>query len=228
VLGIRKIIAPLGAGVASAIGALTAPMALPLVRSYMTLLDHADWMHVDRLYRDMRAEADAAFAGVPGAENLRYRSAVDMRFAGQYHELRVELPVPQPTKETVSNIVTAFRERYTEVYGRVPQGLAVEVLNWHFEAESTQIVFELAQERIEESEANEARKTEREVYFAGNQPGYRTVPVYDRYKLFPGASFSGPCVIEEREATVIVPPGCAIAVDGYRNLVITLGTEVSA
>ncbi|MDQ4044986.1 MAG: hydantoinase/oxoprolinase family protein, partial [Chloroflexota bacterium] len=89
VLGIRTVIAPLGAGVASAIGALIAPMALPLVRSYMTLLDPADWGHVARLYDEMRGEADAAFTGVPGGEALAYNSALDMRFAGQYHELRV-------------------------------------------------------------------------------------------------------------------------------------------
>src|SRR5690606_25307872 len=85
-LGIRRVVAPFGAGVASAIGALTAPMALPLVRSYMTPLEHADWDHVARLYTDMRGEADDAFAGVPGAEALQYNSALDMRFAGQYHE----------------------------------------------------------------------------------------------------------------------------------------------
>ncbi len=227
-LGIRMVIAPFGAGVASAIGALTAPMALPLVRSYMTTLAGADWSHVERLYNDMREEASAAFSGVPGAEAPQYGSALDMRFAGQYHELRVELPDTIPTKGRVGDIVGAFQKRYTEVYGRVPTGLGVEVLNWHLEAESSQIVFHLSKVGAREGDAAEARKKEREIYFGAPEAGYRTCPVYDRYKLFPGATLSGPCVIEEREATVVVPPDCTVGVDGYRNLVITLGTEAWA
>jgi N-methylhydantoinase A/oxoprolinase/acetone carboxylase beta subunit len=228
VLGMRKVIAPLGAGVASAIGALTAPMALPLVRSYMTSLETADWGHVQRLYDDMHDEANSAFAGVPGAEALRYSGALDMRFAGQYHELRVELRVGVASKDNVGDIVKAFTERYTEVYGRVPAGLAVEVLNWHLEAASSQVVFRLAEESAEERSAIGALKKEREIYFTSPEAGFRTCPVYDRYKLDPGSTVSGPCVIEEREATVVVPPDCTVDVDRYRNLVITVGTEVSA
>lgn len=228
VLGIRTVIAPFGAGVASAIGALAAPMALPLVRSYMTALGSADWDHVQRLYDEMWNEASAAFAGVPGAEALQYSGALDMRFAGQYHELRVELAGTIPSKDTIGEIVEAFTKRYTEVYGRVPAGLAVEVLNWHLDAESSQVVFNLAKEPPEQGSAVRAQKNEREIYFNAPEAGYLTCPVYDRYMLGPGSTVPGPCVIEEREATVVVPPNCTVDVDGYRNLVITLGTEVQA
>jgi N-methylhydantoinase A/oxoprolinase/acetone carboxylase beta subunit len=227
-LGIRRVVAPFGAGVASAIGALTAPMALPLVRSYMTLLDSTDWAHVAHLYEEMRDEAAEAFAGVPGAEALQYNSALDMRFAGQYHELRVELPGVVPGKDQVQTIVTAFNERYAEVYGRIPDGLAVEVLNWHLEAESSQVVFDLARAEQEPGDGANARKTDREIYFINPEPGHRSCPVYDRYALHPGDAFPGPCAIEERESTVIVPPGCLVEVDRFRNLVITLETEASA
>ncbi|MGH2614668.1 MAG: hydantoinase/oxoprolinase family protein, partial [Thermomicrobiales bacterium] len=227
ILGIRTVIAPLGAGVASAIGALSAPLALPLVRSYLTRLDAADWGHVGRLYGEMRAEAEASFAGVPGAESLRHNSALDMRFAGQYHEIRVELPGVIPDESRVGAIVDAFKNRYTEVYGRVPRGLPVEVLNWHLDTASDQVVFALAPERLQQDDAAEARKDDREIFFATPQPGYRVCPVYDRYKLVPGAAFAGPCAIEEREATAIVPPGCSVRVDTFRNLVITLETEAS-
>jgi N-methylhydantoinase A/oxoprolinase/acetone carboxylase beta subunit len=227
ILGMSTVIAPLGAGVASAIGALSAPLALPLVRSYLTRLDTADWRHVARLYDDMQADAATSFAGVPGAESLRYNSALDMRFAGQYHEIRVELPGIVPDESHVGGIVEAFTERYTEVYGRVPHGLPIEVLNWHLEAASDQVVFALAPEPLQEESAAPARKDQREIFFATPEPGYRLCPVYDRYNLSPGAAFAGPCAIEEREATAIVPPGCAVRVDAYRNLVIALETEVS-
>ena len=34
------------------------------------------------------------------------------------------------------------------------------------------------------------------------------VPVYDRYRLGPGATFDGPAIVEERESTVVVGPEC--------------------
>ncbi len=225
VLGIRKVIAPFGAGVASAIGALTAPMALPLVRSYMTSLETTDWDHVQRLYDEMREEAEDAFAGVPGADALQYSSALDMRFTGQYHELRVDLPGRIPDQSSVADIVESFKHRYSEVYGRVPEGLSIEILNWHLEAESSQVVFSLAEDTSRNDTGKDAKKDARDIYFSAPDPGYRSCAVYDRYQLHPGSRVSGPCIIQERESTIVVPPDCEVDVDGYRNLVITLVAE---
>jgi N-methylhydantoinase A len=46
--------------------------------------------------------------------------------------------------------------------------------------------------------------------------------VYDRYRLAPGAKFTGMAIVEERESTVIIPEGSTVTVDGYRNLVVEL------
>jgi N-methylhydantoinase A len=59
------------------------------------------------------------------------------------------------------------------------------------------------------------------VLFEGH--GWRTCPVYDRYALRTGATFSGPALIEERESTCVVGPGTQVSVDEMKNLVIELG-----
>ena len=43
-------------------------------------------------------------------------------------------------------------------------------------------------------------------------------PVYDRYKLAPGAIFVGPAIVEERESTVVIGPGGRCTIDELRNL----------
>lgn len=222
ILGIKHVIAPLGAGVASAIGALTAPMALPLVRSYMSLLGDTDWDIVRRLYAEMQTEAQRAFAGVPGSDAMVFRAAADMRFAGQYHELRVELPSSSPGPDDVADIIAAFERGYTETYGRIPSELSAEVLNWHLTAEMPGSSFALSEEPCPKEAATIAQKATRSVYFDQPDRGYRDCPVYDRYKLQPGGSFRGPCVVEEHEATLVIPPNCQVQVDGYRNLLIAL------
>jgi N-methylhydantoinase A/oxoprolinase/acetone carboxylase beta subunit len=225
ILGSTRVIVPPGAGVASAIGALTAPLALPFVRSYMTPLGRADWRLVRRLYAEMRAEARRAFAGVVTDAEIRDQLAADIRFTGQYHEIRVDLPPDADGPHAAGAIEAAFRAAYAEVYGRAPSGLTPEVLNWHLTAEVPRTAFALTEEPRRAGTPEAARKGEREVYFSGPEAGPRRCPVYDRYRLEPGVEIAGPCIIEEREATVVVPPDGRVAVDGYRNLIIALAAE---
>ena len=39
--------------------------------------------------------------------------------------------------------------------------------------------------------------------------------VYDRYKLYPNATFKGPAIIEEKESTLIVGEDTSVSVDGF-------------
>ena len=55
-----------------------------------------------------------------------------------------------------------------------------------------------------------ARKGTRAAWF---ERRLRRSPVYDRYALRPGARIAGPAIIEEREATTVIPPGDSVTVD---------------
>ena len=48
-------------------------------------------------------------------------------------------------------------------------------------------------------------------------------PVYDRYALAPGATVTGPALIEERESTCVIGAGDVATVDARYNLVAELG-----
>jgi N-methylhydantoinase A len=69
--------------------------------------------------------------------------------------------------------------------------------------------------------AQAARKGERLAYFPETN-GFTPTPIYDRYRLRPGAEFMGPAIIEERESTVIVGPGSRCHLDDHDNLVVDL------
>ena len=47
-------------------------------------------------------------------------------------------------------------------------------------------------------------------------------PVYDRYALSPGASITGPALVEERESTCVIDGGHVASVDAHYNLVADL------
>ena len=48
-------------------------------------------------------------------------------------------------------------------------------------------------------------------------------PVYDRYALEPGATVTGPALIEERESTCVIGAGNVATVDARYNLVAEFG-----
>ncbi len=93
-LGINRVMVPSGAGVGSAVGFLMAPVAYEVVRSRYVQLDadKFDPAYVNKLFAEMRAEAEAVVkAGAPNAKLLETRTA-DMRYRGQGHEITVDLP----------------------------------------------------------------------------------------------------------------------------------------
>jgi N-methylhydantoinase A len=55
------------------------------------------------------------------------------------------------------------------------------------------------------------------VWFDG---GYVTTPIYDRYRLAPGAAVAGPAIVEERESTTVVGPGASARVAGDGSLIL--------
>ena len=69
-----------------------------------------------------------------------------------------------------------------------------------------------------DGETSGAQKGMREIYLP-EADGFKEVPVYDRYRLEPGAELEGPAVVEEREATVILGPEGRSEIDAARSLI---------
>ena len=44
--------------------------------------------------------------------------------------------------------------------------------------------------------------------------------LYERDRLDIGASIAGPAIVEQFDATTVIPPGWSGRVDGYRNLIL--------
>jgi N-methylhydantoinase A/oxoprolinase/acetone carboxylase beta subunit len=87
---------------------------------------------------------------------------------------------------------------------------------------------DLAPEDETDASADVAIKGSRPACFpfadSGAEAGFRETPVYDREQLLPGMTFSGPAIVEEREATAVIWPGDRVRVDRYRALVVEVGT----
>jgi N-methylhydantoinase A len=71
-------------------------------------------------------------------------------------------------------------------------------------------------------DARAALKGTRPAYFRDRRRA-EACDVYDRYRLSAGARFTGPAIVEERESTIVLPPGAVAQVDAKGNLVVDFG-----
>ena len=221
-LGSPALIVPFGAGVMSAVGFLTAPLAFDFVRSWPGGIDAMDWQQANALLDEMQAEGQALLeqSGVSPAQ-ISHRRVADMRYVGQGHEIQVPLPDGRLSGESVSGIVSSFEEVYRRLYERLSQSVPIEIINWRITSSSSAPQVRLQVAGDERTIAQTALKGSREAYFP-ELGGYAGIPVYDRYGLLPGTGLGGPAIVEERESTVIVGPDCRFRIDEQRNLLVAL------
>jgi N-methylhydantoinase A len=215
-----RLIVPFGAGVTSTVGFLTAPLAFDFVRSFVHQLDTVDWDHINALLADMAAQGDAILArsGV-AADERRVTRQADLRYAGQGHEIRIDLPDGTLGPDSLPAIAANFEQVYRSLFGRTGPDVPLEGVSWRLLSSGPRPDVKLrASAGVTESDA---LKGQRLVYFPEWQE-HRPVPVYDRYRLVAGRVFDGPAIVEERESTSIIGPGARIEVDDTRNLSVWL------
>jgi N-methylhydantoinase A len=215
-------IVPFGAGVMSAVGFLTAPLAFDFVRSWPGRIDSLNWQEANALLSEMEAQGQTLLekSGIL-LEHISHRRVADMRYVGQGHEIQVPLPTDRLSSENVPAILESFEEIYRRLYERLSQSVPVEIINWRVISSGPMPQVRLQSVGNEPMSAQTARKGSRKAYFP-ELGGYHAVPVYDRYSLLPGTSSAGPAIVEERESTVIVGPDCRFRIDEQRNLLVEL------
>jgi 5-oxoprolinase (ATP-hydrolysing)/N-methylhydantoinase A len=216
ILGMPEVIVPPACGAASALGFLAAPLGAERVRSLPMVVDAGRFdaaaanAVLDALAADARSGIRAA--GVAEAE-IGIRRAVDMRLLGQMHEIEVPLPDGALSPDSLAEIFRRFNEVYAARYTHVYSGAVMEAITWRVTAEGP-----LPQLDIREASGRsdaQARKGTRPAWFDGR---FAETPVYERYALKAGDRLDGPAIIEEREATTVVPPGDTLLVDDSFNL----------
>jgi len=170
----------------------------------------------------MAAQGDAilARAGVADDERRIIRQA-DVRYTGQGHEIRIDLPDGALGPDSLAPIRSTFEEVYRGLFGRTGPDVPLEGVSWRLLASGPAPSVNLRAAAQAATSATTPDKGQRLVYFP-EWGEHRSATVYDRYRLSPGAAFDGPAIVEERESTTIVGPGARIEVDESRNLSVWL------
>lgn len=218
-LGIRRILCPPAAGVASALGFLVSPFSIDLSCTQAGKLGELDWAAVRHRFEEMEAQArELLQRGGADADGVRFTRRVDMRYAGQGYEVPVNLPAQELDAGIEVELRAAFDAAYERRFATHLGDSPAEALHWRLSAgvarDSTPVHFPAPA-------PGEPQKGFRQVYFP-ELDRHAPTTVYDRYRLVPGSRGKGPSLIEERESTIVAGPSAEWEVDKLANLVITL------
>jgi N-methylhydantoinase A len=219
-LGSPVLVAPPAAGVLSALGLLAAPLSIDLVRSRHLPLDEVEPEGAGELFGELERDgSEVLTASGLAADEISHERTVEMRFVGQGSE--IEVPVPAFGPRWRAELLANFQRQYARRFGTVaPGGVGTEVLTWRVSSRGPR---PRARLRFDAAPASgDALTGHRQAYFPAT--GYTRTACYDRYRLAPGARLSGPALVQERESTLVVPPGagCTVTEDG--SILVELGT----
>ena len=212
--GIRSVLVPWAAGVASAVGLLASNPTVELVQTWLVDLAAGDAGVLDGVFADLEDRARREL-GAPDDPSVLVTRSADLRYRGQAHQLTVTMPPPAGRWGGLDGLAGRFHDEYERVYG-IRSDAPAEFVSARLRA--TRLVSAPPPPAPSPATSFPAStSTTRPVRFPG-AGRFTVTPVFDWPGLTPGAAVTGPALIVGADTTVVVPPGAAATVDGARNV----------
>jgi N-methylhydantoinase A len=221
-LEMRRIVVPPAPGLFSAFGLLYADVEHHGVRTYRARTAELDPRHLAGVWQALEDEGRARLAAGDGPEEpgtrIRARRLADLRYQGQSSELMVPVADGPLDAAAVAALEEAFGREYERTYGqRGGAGESIELVNLRVVVQAVPDRPRLPERLDLARDAGEGGV--RRAYF-GPEHGWLDTPVLARAEL--GSPRAGPCIVEEYDATCLVPPESRAALDGRGNIVVEL------
>jgi N-methylhydantoinase A len=225
-MGIGTVLVPDAPGVLCALGLLMAAVRAEFSQSHVLALDglrYPPGSHrtVERVFAGLESRASKWLR----SEGIDRSSAgstrvVEMRYAGQGHQLPIVAYSNGNPRNTVERLVDDFHTSYQRGYGYARRGTPVEMVHFRIQVSAPGPQPELKTRPSGDGDYNRALISSRDVYL-GEGHGFAACPVYWRPSLEPGDRFPGPAVIEQMDSTTVLLPGQEACVDHYMSLLIS-------
>jgi len=175
--------------------------------------------HLDEM---LQAAATLLESEGVAAADRRHAVQLDLRYAGQYHEVVVDVPESMLRAGDLHAIRELFDAAHNRLYGYdlAQEQTPVALVNIRLAATGLVKKPPLPTEPKVHGDASCARKGARGIYLP-SRSAFAEVPVFDGERLRHGHSLRGPAVIETVNTTIILPDGFDLAVDAVGTSVLT-------
>jgi N-methylhydantoinase A len=220
-LGIKRVVVPPSAGVFSSFGLLYSEVEYHVSRTHRGLLRALPPEEVAAAFASLEREARASLArdGFTGARAEIRRSA-KLRYQGQSYDLPAPLAEGPITAQSIADLAEAFAREHERTYGhRAGTDEPVELINVQILGRGIPDRPRVPEKVTPAAAAPIAPGAIRRAYF-GPEQGWRNTPILARSDL--ATPCEGPVIVEEYDATCLVPPSARGALDAFGNIVIEL------
>ena len=224
-LGMHRIIVPPASGLFSAFGLLYAEVEHHYSRTLRVLLRAADPRGLESAYAalELNARNQLQSDGFD-ADHIELKRSANLHYQGQIYELAVALEPGAIDASSLRATQESFGLEHERTYGhRAGLDEPVELVNIEVLgrglSESARLPATLRLRSATESVSTVGPERQRDAYF-GPDVGWLSTPVIGRSGL--SAARSGPLIVEEYDATSLVPPNGVAEVDGRGNLLIEI------
>lgn len=218
-LGIPRVLVPASPGAFSALGLLCADVVHDYIRSDLQELEGIDPVHVESAFEtlEVRAAAELQEEGL-GDEEKHFLREVDLRYAGQGYELRVEIEgIPTPLDVAgFSALVERFHDIHEAAHGHAARGAPIEIVSYRLRAVVPVLKIKTASpidQQTTRSEQPVGNRTYRD-----SRGKSIEAAVWRREDLPVDDKVYGPIIVEQLDATTVVPVGWAIRLDKAGNM----------
>jgi N-methylhydantoinase A len=224
-LGVAGVLVPPAPGVLCAMGVLVNDLQADFSRTRMTTESAPDGLAVvDTVYRELEDKGRSAFSGEKiDAAKLNLARMVDARYAGQNHELTVDVPAGPFNAQALAGTKANFHAAHREMFGYDSPEKPIELVTFRLRARMQVARGDFAGAQTVVRHGALTPAATRQVYF-DDPAGFVACPVYDRVTLRPGDAFRGPAIVEQMDCTTVVPTDFGVRVDDAGNLLLTLNS----
>jgi len=152
-------------------------------------------------------------------KDIDIQRSMEMRYVGQIHECTVDIGSFEINADSIEKVKNAFHDRHEQLFTYAERHNPVELVN----IESTmygRVERPNPSELTGNTRIEDAIKAHRELIFSDDGKA-TSVPVYDGAKISAGNRFTGPAVIEEETATIVIQPGWQVELHKSATYLIT-------
>jgi len=221
-IAIPKVIVPRLPGNFSALGMLMAAWRQDFVRTLIGDLERLDPADAARAFADLRAAGETALARERLA-GARFNFAADLRYRGQEHTIAI--PVAGAADVTGGAPATRrrFDEQHRRRHGHAAPDQSIEIVNLRLVVSVPRMDDAIGRWLRAPVVAEAAAPEQRRPIVFDDPRRPVEARILWRPALAAGTAVEGAAVIEEPNATTLVPPGASATIDAWGNIVITLG-----
>jgi N-methylhydantoinase A len=223
-LEMTRIVVPPAPGLFSSFGLLYGDVEHHYVRTYRRPTRALDFAELNGIVEKMEADALVQLTGegFRGAA-ARVKRSVDLCYQGQSFELTVPLAAGTLDARALAELEDLFGREHERVYGhRAGPDEPVQLVSLRVVArgipDRPRVPDRVAVDRHQPTLPG-GTPTRRRVYF-GAEHGWHETPILRRADL--ERSVAGPAIVEEYDATSVIPPSASARLDAYGNIVIEL------